>query len=48
MLGEAAELRGEDWWRESKLLPFGQEMAGVLRGYVDTGRKVVADFPADA
>ncbi len=48
MLGEAAELRGEDWWRESKLLPFGQEMASVLRGYVDTGRKVVADFPADA
>jgi len=48
MLGEAAELQGEDWWRESKLMPVGQEMAGVLRGYVETGRKYVADYPSDA
>jgi len=45
MLGEAAELQGEDWWRESKVMPVGQEMAGVLRGYVETGRKYVADNP---
>jgi membrane protein required for colicin V production len=48
MLGEAAELQGEAWWRESKLMPVGQEMAGVLRGYVETGRKLVADSPPDA
>jgi cell division septation protein DedD/uncharacterized membrane protein required for colicin V production len=48
MLGEAAELQGETWWRESKLMPVGQEMAGVLRGYVETGRKLVADTPPDA
>jgi membrane protein required for colicin V production len=48
MLGEAAELPGEDWWRESKLMPVGQEMAGVLRGYVETGRKYVAENPPEA
>jgi len=48
MLGEAAELQGEAWWRESKVMPVGQEMAGVLRGYVETGRKLVADSPPDA
>jgi len=48
MLGEAAELQDEDWWRESKLMPVGQEMAGVLRGYVETGRKYVADNPPEA
>ena len=48
MLGEAAELQGEDWWRESKLMPGGLEMAGVLRGYVETGRKYVADNPPEA
>jgi membrane protein required for colicin V production len=48
MLGEAAELQGEPWWRESKLVPAGQEMAGVLRGFVETGRKYVTDTPSDA
>ncbi len=48
MLGEAAELQGEDWWRESKLMPAGKEMAGVLRGYVETGRKYVAENPPEA
>jgi membrane protein required for colicin V production len=48
MLGEAAELQAEDWWRESKLMPVGQEMAGVLRGYVETGRKYVAENPPEA
>jgi membrane protein required for colicin V production len=48
MLGEAAELQGEDWWRGSKLMPVGQEMAGVLRGYVETGRKYVAENPPEA
>ena len=48
MLGEAAELQDEDWWRESRLMPLGQEMAGVLSGYVETGRKYVADNPPQA
>lgn len=43
MLAEAAELRGEDWWKASKLLPVGEEMSAVLRGYVETGRRAVAD-----
>jgi len=47
-LTNAAELQGEAWWRESKVMPVGQEMAGVLRGYVETGRKLVADSPPDA
>ena len=48
MLGEAAELQSEDWWRESLLMPVGLEMADVLRGYVETGRKLVAELPPDA
>jgi membrane protein required for colicin V production len=48
MLGEAAEMQGETWWRESKLMPVGQDMSGVLRGYVETGRKLAADSPPDA
>jgi membrane protein required for colicin V production len=47
MLADAADLRGEDWWKSSKLTPVGEEMAGVLRGYVETGRRVVEDT-ADA
>ena len=41
MLGEAADLPHEHWWKASRLLPIGQEMATVLRGYVETGRQVV-------
>lgn len=44
MLGEAADLQGEAWWKQSKLLPLGREMAVVLRGYVETGRQAVEDF----
>jgi membrane protein required for colicin V production len=48
MLGQAAELQGEGWWRESKLMPLGQEMASVLRGYVGTGSKLVTDSVPEA
>jgi membrane protein required for colicin V production len=41
MLAQAAELQSETWWRSSRLLPLGQEMANVLRGYVETGREYV-------
>jgi membrane protein required for colicin V production len=41
MLGQAAELDSEPWWRASRLLPLGEEMAGVLRGYVETGREYI-------
>jgi membrane protein required for colicin V production len=47
MLGQAAELQGEPWWRESKLVPVGVEMAGVLRGYVETGRELVEEALPD-
>jgi len=43
MLGQAAELQDEDWWRASRLMPLGQEMATVLGGYVETGREFVQD-----
>ena len=43
MLADAAQLRGEEWWRSSKLIPVGEEMASILRGYVETGRRVVED-----
>jgi membrane protein required for colicin V production len=41
MLGQAAKLDSEAWWRESRLLPLGEEMAGVLGNYVETGRRHV-------
>ena len=43
MLAEAAEMHGETWWKGSKLMPIGEEMASVLRGYVETGRRVMDD-----
>ena len=43
MLGQAAELQGEPWWKSSRLMPLGQEMASVLRGYVETGREYVQE-----
>jgi membrane protein required for colicin V production len=43
MLADAARLRDEAWWKGSKLIPLGDEMASVLEGYVETGRRVVED-----
>lgn len=43
MLGQAAELQGEQWWKSSRLMPLGQEMATVLRGYVETGSEYVQE-----
>jgi membrane protein required for colicin V production len=47
MLGQAAELDSEPWWRGSKLLPLGTEMASILRGYVETGRQYVMENPSE-
>jgi hypothetical protein len=44
MLAQAALMQDETWWKESKLIPVGVEMASVLRGYVETGRQVVEDI----
>jgi membrane protein required for colicin V production len=41
MLGQAAQLGTEPWWKDSTLMPLAEEMAGVLRSYVDTGREIV-------
>ncbi len=41
MLADAAQMHDESWWRESRLMPLGVEMASVLRGYVETGRQYV-------
>ena len=43
MLGQAAELQTEPWWRASVLAPLGEEMATVLRGYVETGKQVIEE-----
>ena len=43
MLAEAADMRNEAWWRSSRLMPLGEEMASILRGYVETGRQAVED-----
>jgi len=43
MLGEAAQLNHEPWWKAAKFLPVGHEMASVLRGYVETGRQIVEE-----
>jgi hypothetical protein len=36
-------MQRERWWQDSRLLPAGEEMAGVLRGYVETGREFVEE-----
>ena len=41
MLGQAARLEDEPWWKGSVLMPAAEEMAGVLRSYVETSRTVV-------
>jgi membrane protein required for colicin V production len=43
MLAEAAEMNDEAWWRGSRLIPVGQEMASILKGYVETGLRVLDD-----
>jgi membrane protein required for colicin V production len=47
MLGQAARLESEPWWGKSILMPVGEEMAGVLRGYVETGREYVQESSPD-
>jgi membrane protein required for colicin V production len=46
MLADAAAMRTEPWWQASKLIPIGQEMASILRGYVETGRQLVDGLPS--
>lgn len=41
MLGEAAELRDEPWWQASRLMPWAEELAGVLRNYAESGLDAV-------
>ena len=41
MLGQAAKLDSEPWWRRSTLMPAGIEMASILRSYVETGKRLV-------
>jgi membrane protein required for colicin V production len=43
MLGQAARLEQEPWWSGSLLMPAAEEMAGVLRSYVETSREAVED-----
>ena len=43
MLAQAAELDAEPWWQVSRLLPIGENMADVLRGYVDAGREIIEE-----
>ena len=38
-------MRNEPWWKASKLMPVGEEMASILRGYVETGKQLVEDMP---
>jgi hypothetical protein len=47
MLAEAAEMNDEPWWQGSRLIPVGQEMAAILKGYVETGKRVL-DEAAEA
>ena len=48
MLGQAAQLGAEPWWKDSTLMPVAEEMAGVLRSYVDTGREIVENVAEGA
>lgn len=46
MLAEAAHLQDEPWWKSSRLIRVGEEMATILRGYVETGRRAMDDAAA--
>ncbi|MGI9246378.1 MAG: CvpA family protein [Steroidobacteraceae bacterium] len=46
MLADAAHMYDEPWWKSSRLIPVGQEMASILRGYVETGRRAMDDAAA--
>ncbi len=37
MLGQAAELMDEPWWQGSTLMPWAEELAGVLHNYAESG-----------
>ena len=41
VVAQAAQMQDESWWKESRLIPVGMEMASVLEGYVETGRQVI-------
>lgn len=47
MLAEAADMNDEPWWKGSRLIPVGQEMASILKGYVETGLRAL-DEAAEA
>jgi membrane protein required for colicin V production len=47
MLAEAADMNDEPWWKGSRLIPVGQEMASILKGYVETGKRAL-DEAAEA
>jgi membrane protein required for colicin V production len=46
MLASAADMRSEPWWKASRLIPIGQEMASILQGYVETGRQFADNLPS--
>jgi membrane protein required for colicin V production len=46
MLANAADMRSEPWWKASRLIPIGQEMASILQGYVETGRQLAGNLPS--
>lgn len=46
MLANAADMRSEPWWKASRLIPIGQEMASILQGYVETGRQLADNLPS--
>jgi membrane protein required for colicin V production len=48
MLADAARMHDEPWWKSSRLIPVGQDMASVLRGYVETGRDAVENAAAES
>jgi membrane protein required for colicin V production len=41
MLGQAAELEVEGWWQASRVMPWAEELAGVLRNYAESGLDAV-------
>jgi membrane protein required for colicin V production len=41
MLGQAARLEDEAWWQQSRVMPWAEELAGVLRNYAESGLDAV-------
>jgi membrane protein required for colicin V production len=46
LLGEFVGLKGVQWWKESKFLPYASEFAGWIQAFAETGMKTLEQSAA--